>query len=212
MFPDLGLGLVRGVWQVINCPQGSYEWHMLRLGTVTGTGFKQVLNKGKGRKGYMDTLVEELSTGQPRENYVNEYMEHGTKWEPIARLVYEAITERTVQQVGFIVKDDFVGVSPDGLVGDDGIIEIKCPKDSTHEKYVEENRLPPTYKAQVQGLLWVTGREWVDFVSYHPRPIKDERIMIVRVERDEVYIKTIQSETNKFITEIKERLKHEEQK
>ena len=182
---------------------------MLRLGTVTGTGFKQVLNKGKGRQTYLDTLVEELSTGQPREVYISEYMKHGTKWEPMARLVYEAITERTVQQVGFIVKDDFVGVSPDGLVGDDGIIEIKCPKDTTHEKYVDEHRLPPAYKPQVQGLLWVTDREWCDFMSYHPRPIGKERYMIKRVYRDDVYILTIQSETNKFITEIKERLKHE---
>ena len=188
---------------IIDCPQGSPEWHMLRLGTVTGTGFKQVLNKGKGRGGYMDTLVEELRTLEPRKSYVSEYMEHGTKWEPIARLVYEAVTERTVQQVGFIIKDDFVGVSPDGLVGDDGIIEIKCPKGTTHEKYVDKDRLPPTYRAQVQGLLWVTGRKWVDFMSYHPRPIGGERYMIKRVWRDEVYIKTIQSECDRFVKEMK---------
>ena len=196
---------------IINCQQGEREWHLMRLCTVTATGFKKVLAKGSGktRQGYMDMLVEEFRTLEPRENIVTDDMVHGTKWEPIARLVYEAVTERTVKEVGFVVKDDFIGVSPDGLVGDDGIVEIKCPRQTTHEKYVDENRLPPTYKAQVQGLLWVTDRQWCDFMSYHPRPIGKERYMIKRVERDEVYIKTIQSECDRFVEELKERLKHE---
>jgi hypothetical protein len=189
---------------IISCPQGSPEWHYLRLGTVTGTGFAKVLCKGKGRGDYMDVLVEELRTMSPREAYVSTHMEHGTAWEPIARLVYEAVTQRTVDEVGFIIKDDYIGISPDGLVGDCGAIEIKCPLLSTHQGYIEKNRCPPKYKAQVQGILWVTGRKWCDFMSYCPTA--KQRVLIVRVERDESYIRNLENETNKFVAELKEKI------
>jgi hypothetical protein len=200
--------------QIINCQQGKDEWFWLRLCCVTGTGFKKVMAKGSGktRSDYMDILIEEYRTLEPRENIVTDDMRNGTDWEPVARLVYAAIKKTRVSQVGFVIYSDFVGISPDGLVGDDGIIEIKCPRDTTHakylakrERYAETSTCPPEYKAQVQGLLWVLGRKWLDFVSYHPA--FDQSCMIVRVERDEEYIDRIENETNRFVEELKGRLK-----
>ena len=139
--------------------QGSPEWDAIRIGLVTASNFKDATSKGKGsapsktRKDYMIKLVAERLTGFPAESYSNKAMERGSGTEQEAREYYEALNRLTVRQVGFIARDDDVGGSPDGLVGDDGMLEIKCPFSTTHIKYILADKMPAEYVKQVQGNL-----------------------------------------------------------
>jgi putative phage-type endonuclease len=189
--------------KIYNCQQGSEEWYKIRLGCVTATGFSQVLNKKTGRKTYTMKLLAERMTGVWDEAYHNKFMDDGIEREPFARQQYEITTGDKVQQVGFVKSDEETGVSPDGFVGDDGMIEIKCPLASTHCKYIIDNRLPAVYRPQVQGQLWICGRQWVDFVSYNPY-MRAQKLWWVRVGRDEEYIKELAKETKKFLAELRE--------
>lgn len=191
--------------RIIDCTQGSEEWYLARLGKVTGTGFQKVLAKGQGktRKAYMLQLAAEKLTGLPHESFTNGAMEWGTENEPAARACYEAVNDVSVLQVGFCELSEDVGVSPDGLVDDDGIIEIKCPNSTTHIEYILKNKMPSTYKAQIQGILAVTDRKWCDFVSFDPR-MKSRKYHCVRVQRDQEYIDNLNIEVTKFIKELNE--------
>ncbi len=181
--------------------QGSDEWVNVKLGKISASHFSEVLNKGSGRKTYMYRLLGERLSGESYEAYSNKTMERGIEVESEARVHYEALYG-PVQQVGFIEQNDFVGCSPDGLVGDDGMIEIKCPFPSTHARYIIENKLPATYKSQVQGQLMVTERQWCDFVSFDPR-VKSHPFWCIRVYRDEDYIKELAVQTIIFTNELK---------
>lgn len=185
--------------QVINIEQGTEEWHKTRRGVITGSRFKDVVTPSRGELSksnvsYMYELVAERM-GATVEFYKSEYMQRGNDLEDQAREAYEFIKEVSVKEVGFCLDDcKLFGVSPDGLIGEDGGLEIKCPKETTHISYLAKGELPLIYKPQVQGSLWVTGRKWWDFMSYHP----DLPPLIVRVERDEEYIKKM----GKGITEF----------
>lgn len=192
--------------KIINCEQGSEEWQAVRLGRVTGSLFSQVLNKKTGRKTYMYKLAAERMTGILEEGYRNKFMDMGTENEPVARTFYELANATPVETVGFIELDEDIGVSPDGLVGDDGLIEIKCPLASTHIKNIMLGRVPAEYIPQIQGGLWVTGRKWCDFVSFNPN-IKGPKYHCIRVERDEEYIENLKKECNRFVTELKAMVK-----
>ncbi len=185
--------------------QGSDSWKEIRMGKVTGTGFQKVLAKGQGktRKAYMMQLAAERLTGLCQESYSNATMDRGNEVEPQAKACYEAINGVSVVEVGFAQLNDDIGVSPDGFVGEDGIIEIKCPNSTTHIDYILSNKMPSTYKAQVQGILWVTDRKWCDFVSFDPR-MKTCRFHCVRVHRDTSYILDISNEVAKFLEELNE--------
>jgi putative phage-type endonuclease len=193
--------------KIIECQQGSEEWYQARLGKVTGTGFQKVLAKGQGktRKSYMMQLAAERLTGLCQESFTNAAMELGTENEPAARACYEAVNDVSVLQVGFCESDieHMVGVSPDGLVDNDGIIEIKCPNTTTHIDYILKNKPPTTYKAQIQGILWVTGRQWCDFISYDPR-MKSRKYFCLRIQRDEEYINNLDSQVLIFLDELQE--------
>ncbi len=189
--------------------QGSDEWFAVRLGKVTASNMSCVLAKGrdggksKGRAGYMLRLAAERLTGCPQESYSNANMERGTETEDAARIHYEAIQGVTVEQVGFIELDgETVGISPDGLIGDDGMIEIKCPLTTTHIEYIMADKFPTTYKAQVQSQLWVAEREWCDFISFDPR-MKSNKMFKVRVYRDPDYILDMSAKTKTFLEELK---------
>jgi putative phage-type endonuclease len=186
-----------------DCLQGSPEWFSLRMGKITGSHFSDVLNKKTGRKTYMYKLIAELGSDAPEETYTNDAMARGTELEPQAREYYEWSSDRKVRTVGFVQLDEWVGVSPDGLVDPDGQIEIKCPNTSTHVSYIDAGRMPTIYIPQVQGNLWVTGRKWCDFISYDPR-YKPRPIWIIRVQRDEEYIKNLDKEVKSFIKDMKE--------
>lgn len=193
---------------VIECEQGSEEWNEARRGKVTGTGFEKVLAKGQGitRKGYMYDLCAERLTGVSTPHYMDKNMEWGTEWEPAARAWYELVYGVSVEQVGFVERNDDIGCSPDGLVGEDGMIQIKCPKTVNHLKMIENSKIDGKYITQMQGELWVCERKWSDYISFDPR-MKANRGHIVRIYRDDSRLETLDEETKRFLVELKELLK-----
>lgn len=172
--------------------QGSQEWLESRLGKPTASNFgKLITPTGKpstSAEGYINELIAQRITGELPEFYTNEAMARGNELEPAAKALYELSNDVEVVEVGLCLHDTLeCGASPDGLVGDDGGIEIKCPLPHTHVAYLRDGKIPSKYIPQVQGCLWITGREWWDFMSYHPA-MED---LIVRVYRDEEYIKLL---------------------
>lgn len=192
--------------------QGSQEWFAIRYGWITASRFKDVLSNGRGsapsktRFSYMYQLAGEALTDMPMETYTNEYMEWGTATEPQARDMYEFQTGNDVDQVTFIRlgNDRKIGCSPDGLIGDNGLIEIKCPKTTTQIETFLSGKMPTVHKAQVQGQLWITEREWCDFVSFDPRINGDASFFCQRIERDEEYIKDLADKCYQFEYELLE--------
>ena len=200
--------------KIIDCIQSSVQWHELRFGKVTASKFSAVLAKGQGktRKSYMMQLAAEILTGQQQDSYSNSAMEWGTEQEPNARKYYEAVNNCKVEQVGFVERDEWIACSPDGLVGDDGLIEIKCCNSTTYITTILANKMPTTHIPQVQGQLWVCERKYCDFVSYDPR-VKDRPFFCKRVYRDETFIKELEVQVVMFVEELKEMIdklvKHE---
>lgn len=192
--------------KIIECQQLSPEWISARCGVPTASNFdKIVTSKGevsKQRTKYLYQLAGEYITGNPEETYQSMAMLRGIELEGEARNLYQVINDSPIQKVGFCVTEgDYVyGASPDSLVGEDGSLEIKCPGLATHVGYLLDGKLPTDYFQQVQGQLLVTGRDWVDFVSYYPA-IKP---LIVRVNRDEKFIKSLTIELEIFCKELKE--------
>jgi putative phage-type endonuclease len=191
--------------------QGSDEWYAIRLGKVTASNFDAATSKGKGtapsktRKDYMIRLVAERLTGLPQDSYKNAAMEWGSETEQDAREYYEALNGVSVRQVGFIARDDDIGCSPDGLVGDDGMIEIKCPFSTTHIKYILADKMPTEYVKQVQGQLWVAERKWCDFISFDPR-MKQRPYFCTRVSRDDGFIPEQETKIYQFVADMKDML------
>jgi putative phage-type endonuclease len=182
--------------------QRTAAWHLERAGKFTGSKFADVLarNKKTGEplKAYHDLIwqvVVERLTGQAVEGPMGFALQWGTDVEPFAREAYELATGNIVAETGFTVHPEFAfaGASPDGLIGDDGLLEMKCPKSSLVHLQRFVDGLPDEYRPQVQGQLWVTGRSWADFVSYDPRMPESHRLLRIRVNRDDVYISTLQA-------------------
>ncbi len=191
--------------RLLNHDQGTEEWFKARLGCPSGSGFsKLVKTDGKPSTSadtYINHLIAEKVIGEPPETFSNEWMERGKQLEPDARSFYEFERGVTVQEVGFIKHDEYeCGVSPDGLVNADGLLEIKCPAPATHIKYLRAGVLPSGYKAQCQGQLWITGRKWLDFLSYHPSLPP----FLIRIEPDKEYIKLLEAEVIKACKMIEE--------
>jgi putative phage-type endonuclease len=194
----------------INIEQGSDEWKQARLGHVTASNMADVMSKGKGtaeavgRYKYKVKLVAERLTQTSGESFTNAAMEWGIEQEQFACIEYEASRNVFVERTGFWVHPEiqWLGVSPDRLVGDEGLIEVKCPNTTTHLGYLFENKIPSDYYKQIQCQLWVTGRQWCDFVSYDPRLPKRNQLLIVRTERDESLIKEMEAETIQFLSEV----------
>ena len=191
--------------------QGTQEWLELRLGKVTASKFSEVMTNGRGgkpsatAKSYMIKLVAEILRGQPMPFFENDAMRWGTETEPQARAMYELKNDVDVKEVAFVELNEFVGVSPDGLVGDEGLLEIKCPNTETQiKRFLDGVGLPKEYEAQVQGQLWVTGRKWCDFVSFDPRIDVEASYIQTRVYRDEEYIAKLEDKVTAFVEEMKE--------
>ena len=185
--------------------QGSPEWLAARLGIPSASMFaKLVTTKGiwsASADAYINQLVAERLTGEREEVFQSHHMLRGTELEPDARDLYSLMSDAEVTEVGFCLHDTLsAGCSPDGLIGEDGGLEIKCPAPSTHVEYLRGGVLPSKYKQQVMGCLWITGREWWDFVSYHPTM----KPLIVRVERDEEYIAALEKCVTKAVNLIEE--------
>lgn len=201
------------VGREIKVAQRSDEWYALRAGRITASAVSNVLAKIKtgeasDRKNYRAQLVVERLTGKPVENgFMTHHMQRGIEIEPFARAAYEVETGNVVTESGFWVFDDLlVGASPDGLVGDEGLLEIKCPSLPTHLGYLLGKKLPSIYEPQVQTQLWVTGRKWCDFMSYSPDFPDSLQRFIVRVDRNEPRIQEIETETRKFLSEVETEL------
>lgn len=181
--------------QVFNMDQGGDEWFQARLGIPTASKFATVMAKGEGktRSEYMRKLAGEIITGEVTESFSNSHTERGKEMEDEARQTYAFINSVEPELVGFI-RNGEKGASPDSLIGVIGGLEIKTALPHIQIDRLERNRLPPEHKAQVQGNLWISDREWWDFVSYWPRL----PMLCVRVFRDEDYIKTMSDEIDRF--------------
>lgn len=185
--------------EIIDCEQGSDEWRRARLGIPTASEFKSVLAKGEGktRRTYLMKLLGERFTGEPSENYQNAHMERGHVMEAEARSLYAFMQDAEVTPVGFI-RNGGKGCSPDGLIGTNGLAEVKTKLAHLQLEAWFAGELPSEHRAQVQGALWVAEREWCDFISYWPKL----PLVVVRVYRDEAYIKTLASEVARFNDEL----------
>jgi len=187
--------------------QRSEEWFQARLGKVTASRVADVLAKIKSgesasRRNYKIQLVSERLTGEKQESYINQAMQDGIDREQFARDKYmQQFGE--VEEVGFVKHPTLeAGASPDGMVGDDGILEIKCPMGSTHTETLMTQDIPSKYVPQVQFQLLVTGRKWCDFVSYNPMFPDHLQVFVKRIEADLVYQKELESEVTKFLQEV----------
>ena len=181
--------------------QGTEGWFNDRLGIPTASMFKSILTStGKPSaqaNGYMNGLIADVLAGQFLDKMPPTFwMERGTELEPDARELYEFITDNKVDQIGFCYKDENkdVGCSPDGVVGKDGLIEIKSPKAATVVSYMIGGKVPSDYVPQVQGQLWIMEREWCDFFVYHP----DLKSFKIRAYRDDDYINKLSEAIVKF--------------
>lgn len=198
--------------QILQIQQGSDEWLQARLGKPTASRFGDIITPDKGDKSktyttYLYELLGELLAGDRDEVYRSQWMDRGNELELQAREKYEFLKDITIETVGIVFNDDLtIGASPDGLIGNNAGIEIKCPKSSTIVKYMLEDRLPLIYKPQVQGNLWICEREYWDFIAYHP----NTNMFISRVYRDDEYIKKMDTYLNEFVDELK--TKHEKLK
>ena len=198
----------------VDVEQGTEEWFRARSGIPTASRFSDVMAQGAGklRRNYLYTLAAERAFGvRSSISISNKHMEFGTACEPKAREMYEFLRDVEVTQTGlFILRDGdcVAGASPDGMVGDDGLIEIKTKLPHLLMEIHDRDEIPPEYIAQVQGQLWVTDRKWTDFVAYYP----EAPVFIKRVERDEDYIAKMRAEVTRFCLDIDAMCKRFEEK
>ena len=184
--------------------QGTTEWFEARLGKVTASRVVDVIAQTKSgystsRANYMAQLVVERITGKVEESYSNSAMAWGTEHEPMARAEYEILRGVMVNEIGFVPHPTIEnsGASPDGLVGDKGLIEIKCPNTATHIETLLTRDIPKKYMCQMYWQMACTGREWCDFVSYDPRMPDHLKLCIITVPYNAELIRELESEIGK---------------
>lgn len=189
--------------------QRSDEWVKIRLGKVTASRIADVTAKTKtgwsaSRANYMAELLSERLTGEPRDTFTNAAMQWGTDMEPQARCVYEFMEGVEVQEVGFVPHPTIgmSGASPDGLVGDLGLVEIKCPNTNTHIETLLGAPIDAKYIKQMQWQMACTSREFCDFVSFDPRMPERMQIHIQRVDADPSFIREMEKEVAEFLAEL----------
>jgi putative phage-type endonuclease len=193
--------------------QRTAEWYEARLGKATASRIADIVAKTKtgystSRANYMAELICERLTGMQGASYSNAAMAWGVETEPMARAAYEGAVGSLVIETGFVphAAISMAGASPDGLVGDEGLVEIKCPMTATHIDTLLGQSVPSKYVTQMQWQMACTGRKWCDFVSYDPRMPENMRIFIKRVERDEQVISTLETEVIQFLKELDEKI------
>ena len=193
--------------------QGTPEWQALRVGKLTASRVADMLatvktGESMSRKNLRADLIAERLTGNKTDSYSNSAMNWGVETEPQARVAYEVFSYNFVDQVAFVDHPTIAnfGCSPDGLVGDDGLIEIKCGNTSTHLEYIETRKPPSKYMTQMMSQMAVTGRKWCDFVSFDPRLPDGLKLLVVRIERDEEVIAKIEAEAIKFLAEVDDKI------
>lgn len=195
---------------MIEIEQRTDDWYAARLGKVTASSLYKVLAKtktgyGADRGNYMTQLVLERVTGTKADSYTNAAMQWGIDQEPFARAAYEAKTGVLVEEVGFVSHPtiEAAGASPDGLVGDDGMVEIKCPDSKTAlECWLSENPVEGKYFAQMQWQMRCADRAWCDYVVFDPRMPAKAQLFITRVMRDDKWLADTEAEVVKFLAEV----------
>ena len=193
--------------------QGSDEWHRQRLGKATASRIADIVAKTKSgwaasRKNYEAQLIAERLTGDPTESFTNAAMAHGKEYEPDARAAYEFYSGTQVAQISFVDHPsiDMSGASPDGLVNDDGLIEIKCPNTATHIDTLTSRKVPAKYQTQMQWQMACTGRKWCHFVSYDPRMPEEMRLFITKIDRDNKRIAELEREVSEFLASVSDKV------
>lgn len=195
---------------VVDCDQRSDEWRMARLGRLGGSDAKHVIDvlkngrEGAKRRDLRYRLVAERLTGRPQEDgFVNAEMQRGVDLEPMARAMYEALTGRLVQTVGYLQHPFLMaGCSLDGYAEDfAGIVEFKCPKSATHVTYLRGRQLPADYVPQVAHNLWITGAAWCDFMSFDDRLPDHLQRFLVRVTAADVDVPGYAKKAEAFLAE-----------
>lgn len=189
--------------------QRTDEWHAARLGKVTASRLSDVIARtktgwGASRANYMAELVAERLTGQPAERFISAAMKRGTEVEPEARAAYSWHVDMDIQEVGFVAHNRIrdTGASPDGLVGDNGLVELKCPETATHIDTLLGAAIPDKYIVQMQWQMACTGRMWCDFASYDPRMPEEMRLFVKRIERDNTRIAELENLVIEFLGEL----------
>jgi len=180
-----------------NVPQNSDEWLKLRQGRFTASSFKDLF-MGKATAGYQKSIyrpVYERLTGESPESFSNDYMARGHEMEPYAVEQYEMETFSDTSNGGFWTMGEWIGASPDRMIGEDGILEIKSPAFNTMINYLLKGELPKVYHWQVYGQMYVTGRKYCDFMSFHPKLDP----LVIRIERDESIIKELEDKISESI-------------
>ena len=190
--------------------QRSEEWFKARLGKVTASKLSDVMATTKSgesayRRTYRHQLVTERLTGKQTEIYINQAMQHGIDTEDEARDFY-VFKYADVEEVGFIDHPtiDMAGASPDGLVGDDGLIEIKCRQPQNHTETLISHQIPSRYKLQMYWQMACTGRKWCDYVSYCPSFPESLKMVVIRLQWDDEQIKLLEESVTKFLTEVED--------
>ena len=190
--------------QIYNCEQNSPEWLQARAGIATASQFATIIASGKtagspsvGRRTYMLKLAGEIITGEPMESFSNEHTERGHAMEDQARDLYAFQTGYQLERVGFI-RDGRKGASPDSLIGEDGGAEIKTKLPHLLIDVLLKGEVPPEHKAQIQGTLWVSKREWWDIAIYWPKM----PLFVKRMHRDELYIQKLATAVDTFNAEL----------
>jgi len=193
--------------------QRSPEWYAARLGRVTASRVADIIAKTKSgysasRANYMAELVCERLTGKQGDFYQNAAMVWGTETEPMARSAYEAHSGNLVTETGLVLHTSIAdaGASPDGLIDEDGLVEIKCPNTSTHIDTLLDEKVPSKYVTQIMWQMACTERKWCDFVSFDPRMPEHMQIFVKRVERDDDMIIELEREVEKFLSELDEKI------
>ena len=185
------------------------DWFDARLGKATASRFKDVMatlkngNPAQAQQDYLTELVVERLTQQPVQKFATAAMNWGTEQEAAARLAYERHADIEVQETGFVAHDTLMaGCSPDGLVYWDGLLEIKCPWNTSVHINTLLDGMPSEHTAQIQGQMWITGRDWCDFVSYDPRMPVELQLHVQRIERDEAFIADLERRVSSFLSEV----------
>lgn len=194
--------------------QGSEAWKRARAGSVGASSIADMMAQtksgwGASRANLMARIIVERLTGEPQESYVNAAMQHGTDTEPQARSAYSFMRDVDVVEVGLVRHPTIAGAhaSPDGLVGDDGLVEIKCPQTATHIETLLSGVVADRYVKQMQFQMACTGRAWCDFVSFDPRLPGDLQMFIKRVPRDDAMVAEIEDAVRLFIMETEAKLR-----
>jgi putative phage-type endonuclease len=193
--------------------QGSPEWFAIRLGKVTASRVADVTRRTKtgfstSRANYMAELIAERLTGETAPAFTNAAMQWGTDKEPDAKAAYEFRMDAEIAPVGFVIHPDIAdsGASPDGYVGSDGMVEIKCPNTATHLETLLGQPIDGDYIKQMQWQMACSGRQWCDFVSFDPRMPEALRLRCQRVERDDKTIADLEKDVRGFLDEMAQKL------